>query len=107
MRYIKKLQVLLACHLSHFSCDNSPVRKEVTLLSSIFNMAKAERLVGEDPCDFIRKTVKKKIPTRRRRGRAMTVAEENLLAPQFVGRREHLLPVVRVALWTGMRRGRF
>ena len=81
------------------------VRKEVTLLSSIFNMARAERLVAENPCDFIRKAVKKKIPARRRRERAMTVAEEALLVPQLAGRREHLLPVFRVALWTGMRRG--
>lgn len=81
------------------------VRKEVTLLSSIFNMARAERLIGENPCDFIRKAVKKKIPARRRRERAMTVAEEGLLVPQLAGRREHLLPVVRVALWTGMRKG--
>jgi integrase len=68
-------------------------------------MARAERLVGENPCDFIHKAVKKKIPARRRRERAMTVAEEALLVPQLAGRREHLLPVVRVALWTGMRRG--
>lgn len=81
------------------------VRKEVVLISQIFNMAKAEKLVTENPCDFIRKAVKKKIPARRRRERAMTAAEEKLLVPQLAGRREHLLPVVRLALWTGMRRG--
>jgi hypothetical protein len=67
------------------------VRKEVTLLSQIFNMAKTERLVTENPCDFIHKSVKKKIPARRRRERAMTVAEESHLIPQLAGRREHLL----------------
>jgi hypothetical protein len=41
------------------------VRKEITLPSQIFNMAKAERLVMENPCDFIRKAVRKKIPARR------------------------------------------
>jgi integrase len=81
------------------------VRKEVTLLSQIFNMARQERLVTENPCDFIRKAVRKKIPARRRRERAMTVGEERLLVAQLAGRREHLLPVVRLALWTGMRRG--
>jgi integrase len=35
----------------------------------------------------------------------MTVPEEKLLVAQLAGRREHLLPVVCLALWTGMRRG--
>jgi integrase len=81
------------------------VRKEVTLLSQIFNMAKAERLVAENPCDFIRKAVRKKIPARRKRERFLSVAEERSLIPRLTGRREHLLMAFRLALWTGMRRG--
>ena len=81
------------------------VRKEVTLLSQIFNMARTERLVTENPCDFIRKAVKKKIPARRKRERFLSLPEEALLLPQLVGRREHLLTAFRLAPWTGMRRG--
>lgn len=81
------------------------VRKEVTLLSSIFNMARAERLIGENPCEFIHKAVKKKIPPRHKRERFLSLEEEALLMPKLSGRREHLLTAVRLALWTGMRRG--
>ena len=57
------------------------VRREVTLLSSIFNMARQERLIAENPCDFIRKAVKKKIPALRRE-RAMSVVEERAVLQQ-------------------------
>jgi len=81
------------------------VRKEFALLKQVFNMARPERLVSENPCDFVRKSVLHLIPARRRRERAMTLEEERLLLPQLSGRRWRLLPAVRVAQWTGMRRG--
>lgn len=81
------------------------VHKEVVLLSSIFNMAKQERLVTENPCDFIRKSVRKKIPARVKRNRYLTPEEEKKLLVGLVGRREHIVPAVRLALLTGMRRG--
>jgi integrase len=81
------------------------VRKEVALLSQIFNHARQERLVTSNPCDEIGKAVKKRIPARAVRSRYLTPEEEVLLVEQLTGRREHLLPAVRLALWTGMRRG--
>jgi integrase len=81
------------------------VRKEVVLLSSIFNMAKQERLVTENPCDFIRKSVRKKVPARVKRNRYLTLEEERLLFEELTGRREHIAPAARLALLTGMRRG--
>lgn len=59
------------------------VRKEVVLLSSIFNMAKQERLVTENPCDFIRKSVRKKIPARVKRNRYLTLEEESFALRGF------------------------
>lgn len=87
--------------------ERSPttVRKEVVLLSAIFNMAKQERLVTENPCNFIRKSVRKKIPARVKRNRYLTLEEERTLFVSLTGRREHLVPAVRLALLTGMRRG--
>lgn len=81
------------------------VHKEVVLLSSIFNMAKQERVVTENPCDFIRKSVRKKIPARVRRNRYLALEEEQSLFDKLTGRREHIVAAVRLALLTGMRRG--
>ena len=44
--------------------------------SSVFNMAKTERVVTENPCEFIRKSVRKKIPARVIRDRYLTLGEE-------------------------------
>lgn len=81
------------------------VHKEVVLLSSIFNMARHERIVAENPCDFIRKSVRKKIPARVIRNRYLTLEEESRLFEILTGRREHITTAVRLALLTGMRRG--
>jgi integrase len=81
------------------------VHKEVVLLSSIFNMARQERVAAENPCDFIRKSVRKKIPARVVRNRYLTLEEEKRLFDNLTGRREHLVAAVRLALLTGMRRG--
>lgn len=81
------------------------VHKEVVLLSSIFNMARQERVVAENPCDFIRKSVRKKIPARVVRNRYLTIEEERTLFDNLTGRREHITTAVRLALLTGMRRG--
>ena len=81
------------------------VHKEVILLSSIFNMVRQERLVAENPCDFVRKSVRKKIPARVTRNRYLTVEEEERLFDKLTGRREHITTAVRLALLTGTRRG--
>jgi integrase len=81
------------------------VHKEVVLLSSIFNMARQERIASENPCDFIRKSVRKKIPARVTRNRYLTLEEEKLLFNNLAGRRGHIAVAVSLALLTGMRRG--
>jgi integrase len=81
------------------------VRKEVAVLSQIFNHARQERLVLANPCDEVGRAVMKAIPARRSRNRYCTPEEELKLVEQLKERRAHLLPAVRLALWTGMRRG--
>jgi integrase len=90
------------------SCKRSPttVNKEVTLLSSIFRMAMREKVATSNPCDELPKSVRGKIPARRKRSRRLSSEEEKaLFGAGFVGRREHLRPVSEVALCTGMRKG--
>lgn len=87
-------------------CAPTTVHKEVVLLSSIFNMAKQERLVAENPCDFVRKSVRKKIPARVTRNRYLTLEEEGRLFDKLTGRREHITTAVRLAPLTGDAPGR-
>ena len=82
------------------------VNKEVTLLSSIFRLAMRERVATANPCDELPKSVRAKIPARRRRNRRLSLDEEQALFEMgLTGRREHLRPVSEVALCTGMRKG--
>ncbi len=82
------------------------VNKEVTLLSSIFIMAIRERVTHRNPCDELPKSVRSKIPARRKRNRVLSTDEERrLFGEGLTGRREHLREPVEVALHTGMRRG--
>jgi hypothetical protein len=55
------------------------VNKEVTLLSSIFIMAIRERVAHRNPCDEIPKSVRSKIPARRKRSRVLSAEEERSL----------------------------
>jgi integrase len=82
------------------------VNKEVTLLSSIFRLAIRERVSTANACDELPKSVRAKIPARRRRNRRLSPVEENaLFNVGLVGRRKHLRFVTEVALCTGMRKG--
>lgn len=82
------------------------VSKEVTLLSSIFRMAIAKKVATANPCEGLPKSVRSKIPARRRRKRRLSWEEERALFDSgLVGRSEHLRPIVEVALYTGMRKG--
>jgi integrase len=78
----------------------------VSLLSSIFIMAISERVASSNPCNELPKSVRAKIPARRKRNRDLTAAEEErLFGEGLTGRREHLRETVEVALYTGMRKG--
>lgn len=82
------------------------VRKEVTLLSSIFIAAIREGIALSNPCNNLPKSVRAKIPARRKRNRYLTVDEEKKLFKEgLTGRREHLREIVKTALYTGMRKG--
>lgn len=82
------------------------VNKEVTLLSSIFRMAIKERVASFNPCDELPKSVRTKIPARRRRNRRLSWDEERaLFKVGLVGRREHIRDITEVAICTGMRKG--
>jgi integrase len=82
------------------------VNKELTLLSSIFRMAKKEKVATANPCEDVPRSVRKQFPARRRRNRYLSWNEEvKLFNSGLVGQREHLRPLVRLAIWTGLRRG--
>lgn len=86
--------------------SSTTVNKEVTLLSSIFRMAMREKVATANPCDELPKSVRAKIPARRRRNRRLSQAEESaLFKVGFVGRREYLRQIAESALCTGMRKG--
>jgi integrase len=90
------------------NCKRSPttVNKAVTLLSSIFRMALREKVATANPCGELPKSVRGKIPARRKRNRRLSREEEKaLFGVGLVGRRVHLRPVSEVALSTGMRKG--
>jgi integrase len=82
------------------------VRKEVTLLSSIFIAAIREGVALNNPCNRLPKSVRAKIPARCKRNRYLTMDEEKRLFKEgLIGRREHLREIVETALYTGMRKG--
>lgn len=76
------------------------VNHELALLSSIFTMARKNRLIAENPCFDV-----KKLEVDNERERYLTQEEERRLFAQLTGRRVHLLPIVKIALHTGIRRG--
>lgn len=74
------------------------VNKEITLLSSIFRMARTEKVVMNNPCDELPKSVRDKIPARRKRQRRLMPDEEKLLFDVGLqDRRYHLQLVTEVA----------
>lgn len=82
------------------------VHKEVGLLSSIFNMAVVQKAALENPCRNIPKTVRKKIPMRKKRQCSMTPEKEILLFENgLTGRYAHLRPLCLFDRNTGLRFG--
>jgi integrase len=82
------------------------VNKEVTLLSSIFRMARAEKVATNNPCEELTKSVRDKIPARRKRQRRLLPDEEKVLFDVGMqDERAHLQPITEVVLYTGMRKG--
>ncbi len=76
------------------------VNHELALLSSVFTMARKNRLIRENPCLDV-----KKLEVDNERERFLTYEEESHLFIQLTGRRSHLRSIVTIALHTGIRRG--
>ncbi len=82
------------------------VHKEVSLLSSIFNMAIVEKAALENPCRHIPKTVRKTIRARNKRPCPMTADKEAVLFTKgLTGRYAHLRPLCLFDRNTGLRLG--
>lgn len=82
------------------------VHKEVSLLSTIFNAAIAQKRAVDNPCRHITKATKKLIKARNKRPCPMTPEKEAALFDKGLkGRYAHLRPVCRFDLETGLRLG--
>jgi integrase len=113
MRDIKQLDVerFIKARLASISSrgrKRSPVtvHKEVTLLSTVFNMAVAAKKAAENPCKQITKATRRMIRARNKRSCPMTPEKEQALFDKGLkGRYAHLMPVCRFDLETGLRLG--
>lgn len=76
------------------------VNHELTLLSAILRLAIEQGHLETNPCRKV-----KKLRLNNRRHRYLADDEETRLLNACFGRREHLAPLIRLALHTGMRRG--
>jgi integrase len=76
------------------------VNRELACLSKIFTMARNNGLLSDNPCRQVRK-----LREDNRRERVLSSDEEARLLVACTGPRAHLLPIIVLALNTGMRRG--
>ena len=76
------------------------VNRELEILSKIFSMAEDNNLAKSNPCRKVNK-----LRQDNRRTRYLSANEEGRLMNALTGRRAYLLPIVNLALNTGMRRG--
>jgi integrase len=76
------------------------VNRELEVLSKILSLAVDNEIIDSNPARRV-----KKLRQDNARKRYLTVDEERRLMEALTGRREHLKPVVILAIHTGMRRG--
>lgn len=76
------------------------VNRELEVLSRIFSMAIDNGIAATNPCRRV-----KKLREDNRRNRYLTSDEEARLLAHCIGEREHLRPIIILAINTGMRRG--
>jgi integrase len=76
------------------------VNHEMAVLSKILSLACDHGQLETNPCRKV-----KKLRLNNRRHRYLTEAEEPRLLDACFGKRQHLRPLIRLALQTGMRRG--
>jgi len=93
---------------TRFDRPHSPVtvRRHYNMLNQIFNMANRERLINDNPCRQVSRTVLKQLPTWQNRERWLNKYaedEEDRLFETFNQYGEHLAAIGRIVLNTGIR----
>jgi integrase len=93
---------------TRFDRPHSPVtvRRHYNMLNQLFNMANRERLMNDDPCRLVSRTVLKELPTWRNRERWLNKYapdEEGRLFAAFNEYGGHLAAITRIVLNTGIR----
>ena len=107
-RTIENYLVTLLKTNTRFDRPHSPVtvRRHYNMLNQLFNMANRERLINDNPCRQVSRTVLKQLPTWQNRERWLNKYaddEEDRLFEAFNQYSEHLAAIGRIVLNTGIR----
>lgn len=107
-RMIEDYLVKLRKTNTRFGKPHSPVtvRRHYNMLNQLFNMAIRERVINDNPCRLVSRTVLKELPTWQNRERWLNkyaTDEEYLLFAAFNEYGEHLAAICRIVLNTGIR----
>src|SRR5258708_6816203 len=107
-RMIENYLVTLLKTNTRFDRPHSPVtvRRHYNMLNQLFNMANRERLINDNPCRQVSRTVLKQLPTWQNRERWLNKYaddEEERLFEAFNHYGEHLAAISRIVLNTGIR----
>lgn len=107
-RMIENYLVTLLKTNTRFDRPHSPVtvRRLYNMLNQLFNMANRERLISDNPCREVSRTVLKQLPTWQNRERWLNKYaedEEDRLFEAFNHHGEHLAAISRIVLNTGIR----
>src|SRR5260370_6824421 len=107
-RMIENYLVTLLQTNTRFGKPHSPVtvRHYYNMLNQLFNMANRERLMNDNPCRLVSRTVLKALPTWQNRERWLnkySADEEDRLFAAFNESGQHLAAISRIVLNTGTR----
>jgi integrase len=107
-RMIENYLVTLLQTNTRFDKPYSPVtvRRHYNMLNQLFNMANRERLLNDNPCRLVSRTVLKALPSWQNRERWLNKCapdEEDRLFAAFNEHGEHLAAISRIVLNTGIR----
>ena len=107
-RMIENYLVRLLKTNTRFGRPHSPVtvRHHYNMLNQLFNMANRERLINDNPCRQVSRTVLKQLPTWQNRERWLNKYdddEEDRLFAAFNEYGQHLVAISRIVLNTGIR----
>ncbi len=79
------------------------VNRELQLLRSIFNFAKNDKLIADNPLEGIKDLISASVEVQR--DKVLSREEETRLLAACTGKRGHLRPLIITAVDTGMRKG--